>query len=296
MRKPGRTEGGDGNVNRVDLHTHSTFSDGSYTPVEIVGAACGAGLRVMSLTDHDTVDGIPEALSAAEISNPRLLLIPGVEISSEYKCPLHILGYFRPANYIGINDFLVKMKRERHIRNLGVIEKLNSLGIRVTFSEVAEIAGKEVFGRPHIAAALVRRGVSDSIPAAFKEYLANGRKAYVSKASLPPEGCVAAISGAGGVPVIAHPSKTGLRLSEVNALAGHLSGFGLMGIEAYNPEHTPKETENYVLLAESLNLLTTGGSDFHGAYRKHVDIGAGRDGNLRVPDAAAEGLLAALKW
>jgi len=283
-----------GRVNKVDLHTHSTYSDGSYTPAGIVETASDIGLKAVSLTDHDTIGGIGEALAAAGGLKQPLLFIPGVEISATYKCTLHVLGYFRPDNYSGIDAMLDDMRRERHIRNLKVIYKLNGLGIRITAEEVAEIAGKEIFGRPHIAAALVRRGVAQNIPAAFNEYLAGGRKAYVGKKSIPPEDCARAIAATGGLPVLAHPSQTGMKLSDIYDLAKSLIACGLFGIEAYHPEHTPAETANFEKLAGSLNLAATGGSDFHGGYRPHTGLGAGRGNNLRVPDAVPEKLLDAL--
>ncbi|MCL2060805.1 MAG: PHP domain-containing protein [Oscillospiraceae bacterium] len=309
--------------NTVDLHIHSNYSDGSATPAEIVELAAASGLRYIALTDHDTVDGIREILqAAASINTPTafqtcdtptavpathttaaasathtaapLKIIPGVEISADYKKPLHIIGYFRPDNYDAIAPFLVEMKRARHERNLGVIEKLNSLGIRMTAEEVADIAGKEIFGRPHIAAALVRRGVVQNLAGAFNEYLAGGRKAYVAKRSLPPEECVQAIAEAGGLPVIAHPSQTGMRLGEIEELARSLAAHGLYGIEAYYADHTPKETSNYLELAHKLNLSATGGSDYHGEYRKNTHLGTGKDGALYIPEAAALSLLSSL--
>ena len=282
------------NKNKVDLHTHSIYSDGSYTPEEIINAAVNTGLTAVSITDHDTINGLEAGISAAGMRGGSITFIPGVEISAVYKCSLHILGYFRPDNYQEISGFIDGMRKERHIRNLSIIKRLNELGIRITETEVAGIAGKEVFGRPHIAAALVKAGVVPTISAAFNEYLSGGRKAYVQKKSLPPEECVAAISEAGGLPVIAHPSLTGLRLKEMASLAGALIGRGLFGIEAFYPEHTETETMHYSRMAEELGLLATGGSDFHGDYRKHTELGAGKDNNLYVPDFVPEKILEAL--
>ena len=276
-----------GNKNKVDLHTHSTYSDGSFTPAEIVQSACDIGLRAVALTDHDTVGGVGEALLASAGLGGQISVIPGVEISADYPYQLHILGYFHPDGYRAIDGFLSEMGRERHLRNLAVIQKLNECGIKITASEVEEIAGKEVFGRPHIAAALVKKGVAGTLASAFSEYLADGRKAFVEKKSLPPNECVAAIDGAGGLPVIAHPSLTGLRLGELKRLAAGLIKSGLFGIEAYYPDHTKGETANYVQLAGDLDLLATGGSDFHGEYRKYARLGVG-SGSLRVPDSVPD--------
>ena len=282
-------------LNKIDMHVHSNYSDGSDPPAEIIKHAAAIGLRAVAITDHDTVDGIQEAICAAGSAGQSFVFIPGVEISADYKHPLHILGYFNPDTYLAINPFLVDMKRERHIRNQGVIGKLNGLGIRITAEEVAEIAGKELFGRPHIAAALVDKGVVPNQSTAFNEYLSAGRKAYVNKRSRPPDECVGAIAAAGGLPVIAHPSQTGLRLGEIEALAHKLIEHGLFGIEAYYPEHTPKETANYLELARSLGIQVTGGSDYHGSFRNHILLGAGKDGDLYVPDTVLDAVLSACK-
>ena len=280
--------------NKVDLHIHSNYSDGTASPAEIIHNAYANGLHAIALTDHDTVDGIQDALNAADKMSRSFIMIPGVEISADYKHPLHILGYFHQSNYMNINPFLAEMKRERHIRNQGIINKLNNLGIRVTMDDVKQIAGKEVFGRPHIAAALISKGFAASQTTAFNDFLSAGRKAYVSKRSLPPDECVAAIADAGGLPVIAHPSQIGLRLGDVELLAQWLIKHGLFGIEAYYPEHTPKETANYLDLARNLNISATGGSDYHGDYRKHIMLGSGKDGNLFVPDSVLSVIVDAL--
>lgn len=283
-------------VNKIDLHTHTAFSDGSLTPAQLVASAYEAGLRVVAITDHDTVDGAEEALDEAGRLQRGFILVPGVEISSDDSRPLHILGYFNSKNYTNITPLLRDMERERDVRNHAIIDRLNKLGIRVTSDDVEAIAGKKIYGRAHIASALVKAGISESIDAAFRVYLSEGRKAFVNKRSLPAEECVAAIAGAGGLPVVAHPGLYGLKLSELTGLVKKLSAYGLYGVEAYYPEHAPKETENYVLAARRLNLSVTGGSDFHGEYRKHIRLGTGRNGNLRVPDGVAEELLKALNY
>jgi len=271
-------------INKVDLHIHSTYSDGSLTPTEIVESAFDNDIHAIALTDHDTIDGIGEALAAARQPKTRITMIPGVEISADYKYQLHILGYFPPDGYAKIGGFINEMKYERDQRNIGVVERLNNLGIKITIDEVAAIAGKPIFGRPHIAAVLVKKGIVDSQSAAFREYLAGGRKAYVKKRSCPPEECVSIIAQAGGLPVIAHPGLIGAKLSEIAVLTESLKAHGLFGLEVYYPEHTPKDIENFLSITRKNGLLATGGSDFHGDYRKNVKLGTGKDGNLYVPD------------
>ena len=291
-------------ANKIDLHIHSHYSDGSMSPADIVGAARDAGLRVIAFTDHDTVSGVREALEAAEAINNAgapaaapgslITVIPGVEISVDYAYPLHMLGYFRRDSYEKIGVFLENMTRERHMRNVAVIRRLNEIGIDITVEEVAKIAGIEIFGRPHIADALVKKNIVRTYTEAFQEYLLAGRIAYVEKRSLPPEECAAAIADAGGLPVIAHPANLGMKLRDIKTLVKSLIKSGLYGIEAYYSENTSKETENFVKLAHELKIQTTGGSDFHGEYRKYVKLGSGADDSLRMPESVADEMMKAL--
>jgi len=300
------------NMNYIDLHIHSTYSDGSMTPGEIVGAAAVSGLRVIALTDHDTIGGVQEALRAAEAAGTTgatgfagaagtadaaksLTVIPGVEISAYHEYPLHLLGYFGVDNYRNIDGFLKEMRYERNVRNDKIIEKLNMLGIKLSREEVVAFAGKEVFGRLHIAAVLVKKGVSRTLSEAFYDYLSEGRKAYVKKLGGTPRECVRAIADAGGLPVVAHPGKLGMRLKELKSFAKSLADCGLYGIEAYYPDNTPAETANYLNIANELGLIATGGSDFHGAFREGVKLGSGKNGNLFIPDDTSDAIFSALR-
>jgi predicted metal-dependent phosphoesterase TrpH len=267
-------------------------------PEELVRLAAQSGILALSLTDHDTMDGVGAALEAAALErqrgHARFVLIPGVEISAVYKKEIHILGYFLPDGYMRLSPFIEMMKRERTARNYRIIDKLNALGLRLSVGDVEAEAKKSVFGRPHIAAALTKKGYVRDINHAFHDYLSFGKKAYAAKLSPTPSQSVAAISEAGGAPVIAHPVRCGLKLRELRSLAATLLPFGLQGIEAHYVDNTPQDTANYVGLARELGLIATGGSDFHGEYKKGVRLGTGR-GNLRVPDAAASALLERLQ-
>jgi predicted metal-dependent phosphoesterase TrpH len=272
-------------------------------PTDLVQLAASCGIRTLALTDHDTIDGIAPALAAAALIPPQdgFALIPGVEISASYRAgasgllkEIHILGYFRPDGYESIAPFIGMMKRERNARNYKIIAKLNALGMRITVGDAEEEAKKAVFGRPHIAAALVRKGYADDINGAFERYLALGKKAYAPKEYPTPAQCAAAISEAGGVAAIAHPVRSGMRLRELRAMIESLLPHGLAGIEAYYTDNTPQDTANCIAVAKAFGLVMTGGSDFHGEYKKNIRLGVGK-GNLRVPDALPDMLLERLR-
>ena len=278
-------------VNIVDLHTHSNFSDGSLSPTELVRHAGEVGLKALALTDHDCIDGIPSAINAARQLG--IILIPGVELNSFQETEIHILGYFSEDNYENMKEFLSKAVAERIIRNRKIIDKLASLGIRVSFDEVSIEAGKEVFMRSHIASVLVKKGYVSDIGKAFSHYLAVGKKAYVKKEFPTADLCVSAIKHAGGIPVLAHPVQIKLKLRKLRKTVAALIESGLAGIEAYYSTNTVADTENYLGLARDFDLIATGGSDFHGDYKKHVLLGSG-NGNLVIPDSVLDNVLSRL--
>ena len=280
----------------IDLHTHSAFSDGSLTPSELVARASAKGVSMVALTDHDTIGGVAEALAAAgrTAAPNRVTLIPGVELSAWHEREVHMLGYFSPGAYRRFAPYLKDIQKERAERNARVLEKLNSLGIRISDSDIAEASGKPVFGRVHIADALVRKGAAHSIGGAFREYLGEGGAAYVPRRTQSPSDCVAAIAAVGGLPSLAHPVHIGFKLQKLHDFARGLKRSGLGGIEAYYPDNTPQETRNFAALASELGLIATGGSDFHGAYRPGIELGIGRGGRFAVPPEAAAMLMAAL--
>ena len=291
--------------NLLDLHTHSTCSDGSLSPEDLVHLAIETGLQAMSLTDHDSMDGIERAMKAAinytaqaksahpHLSPPSFYLIPGIEICTLYKQELHILGYFRQDNYHNLSAFIEKARRERIERNARIIKKLNMLGIPITEAEVSDEAGKEVFGRPHIATVLYKKGYCSDMNNAFTHYLAYGKKAYVHRVMPSPQECISHIASAGGLPVIAHPVHLKMKLKGMKMLIAHLLKFGLWGIEAYYTDNTAQDTQKFLALANEFGLTATGGSDFHGSYKRSVRLGVGK-GNLRIPDQLLDTMLTAL--
>ncbi|MBI4642749.1 MAG: PHP domain-containing protein [Deltaproteobacteria bacterium] len=277
-------------TNHVDLHTHSTASDGSYRPAEVVHLAKDAGLRAMALTDHDTTDGLAEALAAgAELG---VEVIPGVEISTRHVGDsMHILGYFLDFHSGKLAERLAVLKQARKDRNPKIIAKLNALGLAITMEQVERISGGGQVGRPHIARVLLERGYVRTMQQAFDIYLKNGGKAYVAKFRFPPAEALEMIREAGGVPVLAHPFTLGLgSLGALRDLLRDLQALGLAGIETFYAEHTPEQEALYLKLAQELGLLVTGGSDFHGDNKPEVTLG-----NIRSRNRLTYDLVTALK-
>ena len=265
---------------RLDLHLHTTYSDGSLPPSEVVKRAGNARVLALSITDHDTLDGVPEAMEAGAALG--IEVVPGIEISSRLgKTEVHILGYFLNAQHQGLLRELERIRETRHRRNAETIDKLNQLGVTVTYDEVRELAGPGSIGRPHIARVLMRKGIVQTAREAFERYLAEGAPAYAPRDLPDPAAAIALVRAAGGVPVLAHPSWVeDLGLEEICA---HLQAVGLLGLEVYYSTHRREQTSRYRLLAERRHLLATGGSDFHGVTKPDIEVGIGR-GSLQVPE------------
>ncbi len=277
----------------IDLHTHSTASDGTYSPSELVALAKEAGLYALALTDHDTVEGLPEAQAAAERLG--VLLVPGVEISVKFEGAghCHILGYFVDPASKPLRQTLALLKQARAERNLRMVEKLQALGVDITLEEVVARAGGGEVGRPHFANLLVEKGVVRSVEEAFERYLKKGAPAYVPKARLSPEEAFSAIREAGGLPVLAHPIHLRLSPEELARYVAKLKELGLEGLEAYYTDHPSEFTALCLELAQRYDLVPTGGSDFHGHNKPDIKLGRGF-GNLVVPDECYDKLRA--RW
>jgi 3',5'-nucleoside bisphosphate phosphatase len=278
----------------VDLHCHSTASDGTFAPADVVRLAKDAGLVGLALTDHDTVAGLAEAAAAAQSLG--LTFVPGIEISAVPPIEngtLHILGYRIDPQ----NDVLQQMARQlieaRDNRNPQIIAALQKLGIDITMEEAIAQAQGGVLGRPHIAALLVKKGVVKTIKDAFNEYLGQGGKAYFDKERLSPRDAISRIRRAGGLPVLAHPIQ--LRTTndaQLERVLKDLVDLGLAGIEVLHSDHGPAEVEKYAAFADAYNLLKTGGSDYHGTNKKDINLGlaCGR----RIPREWMDRLLATI--
>jgi len=257
----------------IDLHIHSNASDGSYAPAEVVRYAKEGGLTAIALTDHDTVDGLPEAVAAGEQYGVEV--IPGVEVSARFPGgTMHILGLAIDYTNGHLDERLAVLKRARAERNPQIVAKLNALGIPITMAQVEAISGGGQVGRPHIARALLQSGYVHSLQEAFDQYLGWRCPAYVGKFRFPQEEAIAMIRDVQGVPVLAHPFT--LELGSAFALRNQLvelKGLGLAGIEVFYSEHTPEQEALYLRLARELDLLVTGGADYHGANKPEVTLG-----------------------
>ena len=279
-------------MNRIDLHTHSSYSDGSLSPRQLVQLAKKRRLRAIALTDHDTVAGVEEALQAG--NELGVEVVPGVEISAQYTPgTMHILGYYIRASHRELQGALKKLQQARAARNPKIIERLQALGLELTTTEVLDLSAGQV-GRPHIARALVNRGYVSSIDEAFERYLKKGAIAYVEKFRFPPEEAIAIIRRAGGISVLAHPFTLGMAKSdELSQLVRGLRKMGLEGIEVFYPNHTEEMAVIYEDVAKRLGLICTGGSDFHGNFRDHSHLGntlPGQDLDYRILQALRERL------
>jgi predicted metal-dependent phosphoesterase TrpH len=273
---------------RIDLHLHTTHSDGSLSPAAVLAMAHEADVTALAITDHDIVSGLPEAIQAG--LEYGIEVIPGIEISARYlDTELHILGYFLDWQDQRLNERLAQLRAGRHQRNPLIVQKLQELGLAITYAEVQQLAGTESVGRPHIARVLMAKGYVSSAKEAFDRYLANGGPAFVPRDLPDPTTAIQWIREAQGVPVLAHPTWVPATGAALVTLCEELKLAGLGGIEAHYSTHKPKQTGEYLQLARRLDLLVTGGSDFHGLTKPDIDVGTGR-GNLKVPDQLLEPL------
>lgn len=262
----------------IDLHTHSSRSDGTLPPAEVVRLAALTGLEVVGLTDHDTTAGVPEAEAAgAELG---IEVVPGIELSAEYEGrSVHVLAYWADPAEPELRAELERLRDERLGRAVGMIDKLRELGIAISLERVREIAGGGPIVRPHIAQALVEVGAVASEQEAFDRYIADGGPAYVEKHALHPVDAVRLVLRAGGVCVLAHPGLwddrsggSGVPEEVIEAMAAA----GMQGLEVEHPDHEPEDRERFRRLAARLRLVPTGGSDFHGERLERSPLGGAR--------------------
>lgn len=256
----------------LDLHIHTTASDGSLTPTQVVQLARKKGFSLIAVTDHDTMGGVAEALEAGKKYN--VDVVPGVEISSGVTLEVHMLGYGMSPDHPVMKAMMEDMRAARVERMERIIENLQKMGVPITVEEVEAVAGGAI-GRPHIAQVLIAHGLVPDVRTAFREYIGVGAKAYVERRKMTSEQVIANIRDAGGVPVLAHGGL--LRISEVelNQWIDSMAKKGLMGLECYHNAHTPQMERLLRAAAERNGLLVTGGSDFHGASRPDVEMGTG---------------------
>lgn len=283
----------------IDLHTHSSVSDGSEAPARIPELAAAAGCSAVALTDHDSLDGLAEAAEAA--ARVGVTLVRGCEVSCRKPVladgtrpggSVHVLCYFVEGDEGPLQDELVKLRGDRRERNRHLVERLRELGVDCSWDEVVAEAGTEAgVGRPHFARVLVRKGVAVSVDDAFDRWLADGRPAYVPKARVDPPQVAALARASGAVAVLAHPLSLGLEPAVLESVVTELAGHGLGGLEAVYGNYSPDDRRRLRRLAERAGLVATGGSDFHGTFKPDLRVGTGL-GDLDVPDDALEALAA----
>ncbi len=260
----------------VDLHIHSTASDGRFSPADVVRKSVENGLTVIALADHDTVEGIAPALAAAS-AFPRLRVIPCIEISTDVpNGEVHVLGYFIDYTDHDLLATLEGMRDSRRKRALGMIARLGDLGMHIDWERVRAIAGGGSIGRPHIAQAMLEKGYIASFKEAFTRYIGRGGAAYVEREKMTPQDAVRLVLLANGLPVLAHP----LTVSDPEAMIIELTVAGLVGIEAYYNAYTADEVNRLVSLADRHNLVATGGSDYHGLDDSNETMIGGVDVSL----------------
>ena len=280
----------------IDLHSHTTASDGSCTPTELVALGREVGLAALGVADHDTVDGLEEASAAA--AEQGLEFVPGIEISVDYpQGEFHLLGYyvdFRSADFLSRIRYL---QDNRVNRNALMVRKMQDLGFDVTLDEIIAESGGGQVGRPHMARVLMNKGYVSSVQEAFDRYLADGKPLHVPKVKLTPPEAIELVHGAGGVAVVAHPKFMEYPTeTELAAELARLKDAGLDGLECYYSQHSEAETAQYLRLAERFGFLVTAGSDFHGVSKPDVPLGVvyqgrGGDDALLAPLKRAAGKL-----
>ena len=268
----------------IDLHAHSTASDGTLSPAELIGYARELGLEAIAITDHDTVEGVAEALNTGQELG--IEVVPGIEISAEYPVhTMHILGYYVDHTDRQFIDNISVLQKARAERNPRIVRNLQNIGINIDYEEILKEAGTGQVGRPHFAKVLINKGYVKNTQEAFNKYLKKGAPGYEDKFRFPPKDAISHILNAGGIPVLAHPATLKCDTEEaIEAQVKKLVGFGLRGIEAFYSDHSAAQSKHYIGLADKYGLLVTGGSDFHGKKVKGIDLGTGK-GQLKVPYA-----------
>jgi hypothetical protein len=251
----------------VDLHIHTTASDGLFTPPKLLKESEEAKLKVISITDHDSVDNIPEILKVFNDSQTRV--IPGVELSTVWEGrDVHFLGYYIDWTYKPLSDTLHQLRDGRIERMEKIVKKMNEEGFKVSLDEVLEATHGGAAGRSHLARVLLKKGYVSSINEAFELYLARGKPFYVEKFTLSPKEAISLISESGGIPVLAHPG-----VAQTFEFLDLFLKWGVRGVEVYYPDHTPEEVEHFLSLSREKGLLVSGGSDAHGLPGRGEHLG-----------------------
>jgi predicted metal-dependent phosphoesterase TrpH len=278
----------------IDLHTHTTESDGTYSPAELVAAASQVGLEALAITDHDTFAGYEQAVGPAQRQNVRLFR--GIEISTALGNPktktVHLLGYFFQKEPAGeFCAWLARMQAARHDRNVRLAAKLQSMGLDINLDEVKAL-GKSLAGRPHFAKLLMMKGYCSSIQEAFTRFLGDAAPGFVEREEPPLEEAIRRVNEAGGITSLAHPIRLGKRdpADEERLIAG-MCDAGLQAIEVYHSDHSEADRTRYLGISRKYGLKVTGGSDFHGDNKPNIRLGTGNGNNLNISKSVLEPLL-----
>jgi predicted metal-dependent phosphoesterase TrpH len=272
----------------IDLHTHSSASDGTDSPAQLVAKAHAAGLAAVAITDHDTLSGLDEGQQAGR--DLGIEVVRGCEISTGTELgELHILGLWLPQNPQPLLDRLCWLREKRAERNMGIVQKLQDLGYDISMEEVLAAARGESVGRPHIAEVLLRKGFAKDVRQVFREFLGSRGKAYLPKTVLEPEESVSLLASAGATVCLAHPLLWRAPAGWLDTMVARLKDYGLSAIEAYHSEHSEADIRTCLALAKRFNLGVSGGSDYHGSNKPTIRLGQGY-GGLRVSQSVYEGL------
>lgn len=268
----------------IDLHTHTTESDGENSPEELIDLAISKGITALAITDHDTADGLQAASNYAKAK--KIIFIPGVEFDTKVeKGQMHILGLFVNFQDEEFKQKLLKLKKERVDRNNRLIEELNKMGFEITFEELQEVGGGKIIGKPHFAKVFLKKGYIKTIDEMFDKYFNKQPLCNIKKTSLEPQEVIEIIRKANGIAVLAHPQKLKLTDNELFEKIAELKSYGLDGLECYHSGQTLQEMQRFKEIAKQLNLLITKGSDYHGLSTKPgVELGTGTNGNIVSKD------------
>lgn len=265
----------------IDLHTHTTFSDGTFSPEEIIEYAYKKNIKAIAITDHDNFDGVYKALLTGKKYN--IEVISGIEMSTDFQNKeIHILGLFIDINNKQFNFKLNILKEKRKKRNYLAVEKLRKLNINITYDELEKISSNKIITRAHFAKILMQKGYIKSVKECFDKYMGEGKAAYVKREAASPEETISLINDSGGIAILAHPFLYGFSENQIEEMILYLKSAGLKGVECIYSTHTEENTKYLISLAKKHNLKISGGSDFHGNNKPGLDLGTGY-GNLYVP-------------
>lgn len=265
----------------IDLHTHTTYSDGTYTPEQLIKYALKKELKAIAITDHDTIDSISEGKYYSEKYN--IEFISGIEISTHFnKKEIHIVGLFIDEKSPELINKLYILKEKRKKRNIYMVSQLNKIGVDINYEELKNISNGKIITRAHFAKLMLKKGYGKTIKECINNYLVQGKPAYVEKESLNYIESINLITSSGGIAVIAHPFEYNLNDTELEKMIKLFIQYGICAIECFYPTHTLEETKKLLNLCQKYNIKPSGGSDFHGENKPNLDLGTGF-GNLSIP-------------